>query len=154
RTRALAHLYADAFTAVPALADDLGAGHRNTAARAAALAGCGIGNDASKLTDEERSALRKQARDWLKADCEVRLQRLKDRKAGDPLVAGQALVDWLVNDDLAAVRDDLALAKFPEAEQKEWRDLWAEFKVLLSQDPATELALARAYTDRRQWAKA
>src|SRR5262249_38020247 len=38
RARATAHLYADAFANAPSLADDLGAGHRYNAARAAALA--------------------------------------------------------------------------------------------------------------------
>jgi serine/threonine-protein kinase len=154
RTHATARLYADAFAAAPALADDLAAGHRNNAARAAALAGCGLGADASKLTDPEKTALRKHARAWLKADLDARLKRLKGRKTGDPVLAVQALCEWQVSDDLAAVHDELALAKLPEAERKEWRALWADFKVLISQDPATALALARAYVDRKQWARA
>src|SRR5262249_22499091 len=43
RTQAMARLYADAFAADPGLAEDLGAGHRYKAARAAAQAGCGRG---------------------------------------------------------------------------------------------------------------
>src|SRR5262249_7045590 len=154
RTHATARLYADAFAAAPALADHLGAGHRNNAARAAALAGCGMGADAFKLTDQEKTALRKRAREWLKADFDARLKRLKNSKAGDQVVAWQAMCDWQVNDDFAAVRDARALAELPEAERTEWRALWADFKALLAQDPATALALARAHADRRQWAKA
>jgi serine/threonine-protein kinase len=65
RTRAMARLYADAFAADAAeasLADDLSAGHRYNAARAAALAGCGHGADATSLGDEEKARWRDQAR--------------------------------------------------------------------------------------------
>jgi hypothetical protein len=53
-TRAMARLYAEAFAAAPSLADDLGAGHRYNAARAAARAGCGHGADTTGLGEEER----------------------------------------------------------------------------------------------------
>jgi serine/threonine-protein kinase len=49
RPLALARLYADAFAADPGLTEDLAAGHRYRAARAAALAGCGRGEDAPGL---------------------------------------------------------------------------------------------------------
>jgi serine/threonine-protein kinase len=62
RTRTMSLLYAEAFDAAPSLADDLGADHRYNAARAAALAGCGHGADATGLGEEERARLRDQAR--------------------------------------------------------------------------------------------
>jgi serine/threonine-protein kinase len=65
RTRAMARLYADAFAAAPSLADDLAAGHRYNAARAAAHAGCGQGADATGLGEEEKARWREQARQWL-----------------------------------------------------------------------------------------
>jgi hypothetical protein len=55
----------------PGLAEDLNAQHRYNAARAAALAGCGAGEDAAHLTDSDRAGLRKQALDWLRADLEA-----------------------------------------------------------------------------------
>src|SRR6516165_3370785 len=67
RTRAMARLYAEAFAAAPSLADDLGAGHRYNAARAAALASCGHGEDATGLGEEEGKRWREQARQWLRA---------------------------------------------------------------------------------------
>src|SRR5262249_57125791 len=68
RTRALARLYDDAFAADPRLADDLVAGHRYSAARAAARAGCGHGTDATGLGEEERRRWRERARRWLRED--------------------------------------------------------------------------------------
>src|SRR5262249_59815386 len=53
RTRAMARLYADAFAADPALADDLAAGHRYNAGRAAAQVGAGQGADATGLSHKE-----------------------------------------------------------------------------------------------------
>src|SRR5262249_12899442 len=57
---ASARFYAEAFTADPNLADDLRFPHRYHAARAAALAATGKGEDASKLDDEGRARLRGQ----------------------------------------------------------------------------------------------
>jgi hypothetical protein len=50
-----------AFTAAPGLAEGLQAPHRDNAACAAVLAGCGQGKDADKLDDRERGRLRRQA---------------------------------------------------------------------------------------------
>src|SRR5215472_4056243 len=48
--------------------DDLQTQDRYNAANAAALAGCGQGEDAAKLNDNERTRLRQQALTWLRAD--------------------------------------------------------------------------------------
>jgi serine/threonine-protein kinase len=68
RTCAAARLYADAFAADATLADDPRFRHRYSAARAAALAGGGQGEDAADLGAAERIKWRSQARDWLLAD--------------------------------------------------------------------------------------
>src|SRR5262249_53063381 len=60
-----ARFYRDAFAAEPARADDLKAGYRYRAARAAALAAVGQGEDAAVLDDKERSRWRQQALAWL-----------------------------------------------------------------------------------------
>ena len=52
----------------PQLTEDLRAGHRFNAASAAALAGGGHGDDVAGLGEQEREALRKQARNWLRLD--------------------------------------------------------------------------------------
>jgi hypothetical protein len=43
----------------------------------------------------------------------------------------QILDHWKRDNDLAGIREPEALAKLPEAEQKEWQALWAEVKALL-----------------------
>ena len=53
-----ARLYAEALAAAPRLAEDLRAGHRFNAARAAALAGCGHGDDVAGRGETELKDLR------------------------------------------------------------------------------------------------
>src|SRR5262249_26786344 len=72
RTRTIAPLYADAFPAAPSLADDLDAGYRYNAARAAAQAGCSRGADVTGLGDKEKAHLREQALQWLRAELAAR----------------------------------------------------------------------------------
>src|SRR5260370_40498862 len=70
----------------PQLADDLRLQYRYNAARAAALAGCGQGEDADKLNTKERAGLRKQVLDWLQADLKAYRQGVDKSadKAGPP----------------------------------------------------------------------
>jgi serine/threonine protein kinase/Flp pilus assembly protein TadD len=122
--------YAESFAAQPALAEDLQAGHRYNAACAAALAGCGQGQDAAGLDDKERARLRGQALDWLHADLGAWRRLLE--KAPDkarPAVAKQ-MQHWLGDADFAGVRGEAALAKLPEAERPAWQKLWAEVESL------------------------
>ena len=60
------------FEALPSRADDLKAGNRDLHACAAALAGCGRGEDDPKPDDAERAELRKLALGWLSADLAAR----------------------------------------------------------------------------------
>jgi hypothetical protein len=116
--------YREAFTAEPELADDLGIGHRNNAACAAALAGCSLGEDADHLSAEEYARLRKQALDWLRADLTAwqnALVKEKDKAAPEVL---QRMQHWLDDVDFNGVRGAESLAKLPEAERREWQRLW------------------------------
>src|SRR5262249_22277807 len=65
---AAARLYRDAFAASPGPSAATLEQHRYNAACAAALAGCGRGEDVAKLGGSERRALRRQALTWLRAD--------------------------------------------------------------------------------------
>jgi serine/threonine-protein kinase len=132
RTRAMARLYADALAATPTLADDLGAGHRYNAARAAAQAGCGHGADATGLGEEERARLREQARQWLQADL---ADRTRAFDAGSTTTRGavrMALARWREDADLACVRNSGALDKLAADERKEYLALWAEVAAVLT----------------------
>jgi hypothetical protein len=132
---ASAGLYAAAFAANAALADDLSAGHRYDAACSAAQAAAGRGADAAKIEDKERARLRAQALDWLTADLARWRQRLGGKPADRGLVR-QTMRHWQQDGDLAAVRDKEALGKLPEAELRAWQRLWADVADLLKK--ATE----------------
>jgi serine/threonine-protein kinase len=130
RTRAMARLYADAFAAAPSLADDLSAGHRYNAARAAALAGRGHGADATGLGEEERARWREQARKWLRADLAARA-----RDVGSTATRGanrMALTRWRHEPDLAGLREPGELDKLSADERKECLALWAEVVAVLT----------------------
>jgi serine/threonine-protein kinase len=122
---AAARFYAQAFAAELELADNLYTGDRYNAAYAAALAGCGQGEDALKLDDQERTRLRRQALDWLRADLALRAKQAAGTRPGERARAERALQHWLKDTDFAGVRGE-ALAKLPEAERQAWRTLWAD----------------------------
>jgi tetratricopeptide (TPR) repeat protein len=140
--RAAARFCEEAFAAQPALASNLGAFHRYNAACAAALAGCGQGQDADKLDDRERSRLRRQALDWLRADLDEwrRLLAREPDKVRSVLVP--QMRHWLDDPDFAGVRGPQALAQLPEAEREPWQRLW--------DDVATTLARTQAGTTPEQ----
>jgi tetratricopeptide (TPR) repeat protein len=127
---AACRFYVDAFSQEPNLAAPRimgGPGQlRYNAACAAALAGCGQGNDADEADDKERSRLRRQALDWLRTDLAAWCQLLeKESGKARPVVLDNTQL-WQQDKDLAGVRGWDALAKLPEAERKEWQKLWAE----------------------------
>jgi serine/threonine-protein kinase len=132
RTRAMARLYADAFVAAPSLADDLDAGHRYNAARAAALAGCGRGQDAADLDESESRRWRDQALQWLRSDLAARTKALTADPTGAREAVQKALARWHEDSDLACVRDAAELAKLSADEQREYRAFWAEVSAVLA----------------------
>jgi serine/threonine-protein kinase len=128
--RAAVRFYEEAFAAEPRLADDLGTGHRYHAASAAVLAGCGQGQDADQLDDKACARLRGQALDWLRANLTAWGQLLgKEPDKIRPAVQ-QTLRHWQQDPSFAGVRGD-ALARLPEAERKQWQQLWADVEQTL-----------------------
>jgi tetratricopeptide (TPR) repeat protein len=130
-------LWAEAFAADRRLANVLG-GSRYSAARSAALAAAGKGEDAATLDDLERSRLRKQALDWLRAELTQRTKALKSGTPADHLTLQRTMRHWKQDPDLAGIRDTEALAQLPEAERKECEALWAQVQALIdrAQKPA------------------
>jgi tetratricopeptide (TPR) repeat protein len=127
---AAARFYADAFARQPALADDLNKQHRYEAACAAALAGCGQGKDAGRLDDKERTRLRRQALDWLRADLSA-YRRLLDKEPDKAhRLVHERMRHWQQDKDFAGVRGANALTELPEAERQEWRKLWQDVEAL------------------------
>src|SRR5262249_23300207 len=98
RYAAAAHFYAEAFTAQPKLAEKLGSpGGRYDAACAAALAGCGKGERGHRLPEQQRSRLRRQALDWLRADLEAWRRLLEKEPDKVRPVVIQHMQHWLTD---------------------------------------------------------
>jgi tetratricopeptide (TPR) repeat protein len=146
RPHAAAGLYAKAFAARPALADELGSGHRYNAACAAALAAAGKGSAQGPLGEAERADQRQRALAWLLADLTLKTRLLTD---GHGMV--WSLATWQTDPDLASVRDEAALAKLPESQREPWRRLWTDVAAVLAADP---LKKGRTHAARRDWARA
>jgi WD40 repeat protein len=119
-------LRAAALESDPNLADDRRAQHRYHAARAAALAAAGQGQDEPPLDGAAKANLRRQALDWLKAERSAwgRFLESGSPQAGPNVV--QKLGYWKQDSDLAGIRDAATLAKLPADEQKAFAQLWAD----------------------------
>jgi tetratricopeptide (TPR) repeat protein len=133
RYSAAARLWAGAFTADPKLAEDLNAGYRYDAACAAALAASGRGGEIGPISNQERLRWRKQALQWLRADLTENGKLLEGRKPKEYRLVRQRLQQWLVDQNLAGLRESTAVAKLPAEDQQACRRLWADVKALLAQ---------------------
>jgi serine/threonine protein kinase len=123
-------LYVEAFGNDAKLADDMQQQHRYNAACAAALAGCGQGQDADDLEDQERARLRQQALDWLHADLGAWRKLLEQEPNKNNPAVTRTMQHWLDDSDFAGVRGEAALGKLPEAERPPWQKLWEEVEAL------------------------
>ncbi len=128
---ASARLYAAAFAKDAKLADDVPKWHRYNAACAATLAGCGQGNEADKLDDNERARLRKLAVEWLRADFAYWSKQAQSEKPGDHELVPKTLKHWQNDTDLTGVRDPKALEKLPAKEREAFAQLWADVAELV-----------------------
>src|SRR5262249_53527645 len=135
-------LYQEAFQADPRLADDLHKQHRYAAACTAALAGCGQGDQAAKLKDDEKYKLRRQARDWLQADLDSYTKLLKTGNVGTVMAVVQRLAHWQQDLDFAGVRSVKELAKLPDEEKQAWQKLWTDVHQL-HQDARSRISETR-----------
>jgi tetratricopeptide (TPR) repeat protein len=116
--------YVDAFKADPNLADDLRAPHRYRAAACAALALAGKG-EAAALADSRRTELRRQALTWLPDDLAAWRNQHYAGDGQTNAALEKHMRHWQSSPDLAAVRDQGALARLPEGERQPWQKLWA-----------------------------
>jgi tetratricopeptide (TPR) repeat protein len=128
---AAARLYAEAFASQPGMAENLETQLRYDAACAAALAGCGQGEDAAPLPDRERARLRAQALTWLRADLAEYASTVDKGPAPALANVQQRLRHWQQDPDFAGVRGD-HLAGLPEAERQAWQQLWADVAATLT----------------------
>jgi eukaryotic-like serine/threonine-protein kinase len=98
--------------------------------RAAALAGCGRGDDVAGLGEAEKVRWRQQARQWLRADLAA-WRKASDGVPDTRMRAREALMDWQRDPDLSGLRESGALDKLPAEERKEWFALWKDAEALL-----------------------
>jgi serine/threonine-protein kinase len=131
RTCTAARLYSDAFAADAHLAEDPRSGHRYNAARAAALAGCGLGEDGAKLDEAERARWRRQARDWLRADLAAWATTLDIGSPAARALVRKTLAQWQVDPDLTGLRESSAMDKLSTDERTECLALWQAVGELL-----------------------
>src|SRR5262249_33910607 len=103
------------------------------AARAAALAGCGKGDDTAGLDDKERVRWRQQALTWMNAAIDMRRQHLKANTAQAREGVRLTLAPWPKHVEPAGVREVSELAKLPEAELNQWQQFWSEVADVLRQ---------------------
>ena len=87
---------------------------RYRAARAAARAGCGQGQGADRLPDEERARWRRQALDWLRQDLIWWSMALANGNAQTNTDVRVNMRHWQTDGDLAGVRAKDALAQLPD----------------------------------------
>ncbi len=96
------------------------------AASAAALAGCGQGEGAAELDDDERASWRNRAAEWMRADLALRARQALSAEVAERIQATRALGRWHQVTALACVRDEGAIEALPQEEQRTWRALWAQ----------------------------
>jgi hypothetical protein len=125
RFAAAARCYTEAFAVLPQLLSGRPAGHRYSAACAAARAGCGQGRDAADLDETSRAGFRRQALDWLRAELEAR-RRLLEQEPAQAGAVVHNLKDWRRDPSFAGLREPGALARLPEPERQAWERLWAD----------------------------
>ena len=113
------------------MTEDLRAGHRFNAARAAALAGGGNGDDVTGLGEPERAAFRQQARNWLRLDLAAWAQKVDTGTEADRVQARKTLAPWRDDPDLAGLFDAETLESLSPSERQECRALWQDIAALL-----------------------
>jgi tetratricopeptide (TPR) repeat protein len=124
RNFSLCGLYGDAFAADVSLETDTQKNYRLSAARAAALVGCGVGNDLPPLTPAKQKHWRLKAFVWLEADLEARVQGAQTAQAKS--VVKTELQQWQRDSDLAEVRNPESLQNFEPAEREKWLGFWSQ----------------------------
>lgn len=133
-------LYQDLFKAQPALLENNQCLYE--AARAAALAGSGAGEQGAKLNEEEKAKYRGQAITWLEASLRLYAAGAKENDLDSLLRAVHSLPLWQKEPALAGLRDAKAIAQLPLAEKQACEKLWAELPVILK-------AAERRFSDTR-----
>ena len=129
-------IWSAAFASDPTLADEMETQNRYNAACYAALAGCGKSRADDPFTEAARAPFRQQALAWLKADLIAWTTLLQSNKTENRVTVAKALHQWMVDTDLAGVRDGNHLEKLSGEERRAWQILWGDVDGLLKRAEA------------------
>ncbi len=127
-----ARFWADAFDADKALADDMSAQNRYTAACFAVLAASGNGSDNPPPSDVDKKDLRRRAIEWLRADLAYWTKQLESGSEPSRLQARRTLSHWMRDSDLDGIRVPESLKALSADERQAFLDLWATVEKLLA----------------------
>jgi hypothetical protein len=138
--------YTDATAKFPGLAEDLEAGYRYNAAKAAVITATTPSLTAGiTLNDQQRQELRKSALVWLQADLASWSKRVSvdgiDEK--DLQAAQEKIIRWKTDAALANVRSVAVIAKLPAAERQFWGEIWKKVDILVSRLSAQQAGAGR-----------
>ncbi len=117
-------LYTDTFTTWPDAAEDRRTTHRYDAACYAVLASA-----APNVAERERTLLRRQALEWLRADLGAWDRVAVMGKPEDRKLVQRKMELWKKDADLVSVRGD-AIARLSEGERADWQQLWLDAEAL------------------------
>jgi uncharacterized membrane protein YccC len=128
---AAVRLWSEAFAADPKLADDREHQNRYNAACSAALAASGRTKDDPLPDPAARDTLRSQALAWLRLELSAWSTAADSATPQTRQVVRQTLQHWKKDADLAGIRDEVDLARLPEADRAACRQLWNDVDGLL-----------------------
>jgi serine/threonine-protein kinase len=107
---------------------------RYPAAKCAALAGCGAGEDGADRGEAERTHWRSLARRWLRADLVIWAKMRDGLSGAECNLAKKKLVAWQTDPDLAGLREPDRLKTLPAAEREECLAFWKDVSSALKRD--------------------
>jgi tetratricopeptide (TPR) repeat protein len=128
---AAVRLYEKAFAADRTLSGDRASEFRYNAA-CSALAATRPGDAAARLTADERSALRKKALDWLRADLVMRMKLAASADQAARRTSATTLLRWLQDPSLAGTLPTAGRDGWTKAEMADWDTIWADVKATLA----------------------
>jgi serine/threonine protein kinase/Tfp pilus assembly protein PilF len=133
---AATRFFADAFAIDPKLAENLETADRYNAACYAVLASCDQRKQEHPIDAWAQASLRRQARQWLRAELAQWGRRLESADNRTRLLVREKIRYWRTDADLAGIRDEGALDKLPADEQQDCREVWTAVDVLIQRASA------------------
>jgi tetratricopeptide (TPR) repeat protein len=133
---AAVRLYEKAFAADVTLAGDRATGHRYNAA-CSAVAAAGLRGEAPHPAADERSALRRKALDWLRADLDLRQKQAASADQAERRTSATTLLRWLQDPDLAGPLPGVGREGWAKEEMADWDSFWADVKATLAEATRT-----------------